>query len=90
MALAIADLKGHAKEDSTWKQYETAFARFRGWCNHVGELAIPAKPTTVEMYLGDLAIFTQSQSVVNMARSAISAFHEAEDMPSPSANWYQG
>ena len=58
LALAIADFKGHAKEDSTWKQYEASFAKFKGWCVHVGERALPAHLSSVEMYLGDLAVFT--------------------------------
>lgn len=44
-----------ARADNTWAAYERQWARFEGWCDEVGERALPADPLTVARFVTDLA-----------------------------------
>jgi site-specific recombinase XerD len=75
--------QAHAKAANTWRAYRTDWADFAGWCEQQGLTALPAAPTTVVLYLTALAQAGRKASTIQRRLSAISQFHQASGLASP-------
>lgn len=75
--------QAHAKAANTWRAYRTDWADFTRWCADQGRSALPATPTTVGLYLTTLAQAGRKASTLQRRLSAISQFHQAKGLPSP-------
>lgn len=90
--IARADLEDEARDyirasrsPNTIRAYASDWAHFSAWCsdNHVSSL--PAQPTTVALYLTDLAR-TAKPATIRRRLSSISVAHKAAGLQTPTAD----
>ena len=79
-AQAVATGIRDAKAESTRRTYASAWEQFQTWADAGGRQALPARPETVALYLGNLAAAGQAIASIEKARAAISHFHAAAGM----------
>jgi site-specific recombinase XerD len=73
-----------AMSKSTLKAYRSDFAHFQEWCRAQRLPSLPAKPSTVALYLADLAE-THKISTIVRRLAAIAMLHRDRDLPSPAS-----
>ena len=90
--LALTDLEDEARgylsasrAASTVRAYASDWRAFNAWCSAHGLSALPAEPTTVVLYLTDLAR-TAKTATIRRRISSISVAHQAAGVPSPTAD----
>jgi hypothetical protein len=71
------------KAPSTMWSYTYSWKRFRAFYDGVGARCIPADPLVVALYLTEVMAAANTFSVVRLASAAVSAFHHAVGLPSP-------
>lgn len=70
---------------STVRAYASDWRAFTAWCATHGVTALPAEPTTVVLYLTDLAR-TATTATIGRRLSSISVAHQAAGFASPTAD----
>jgi integrase len=70
---------------STVRAYASDWRAFTAWCDAHGLIALPAEPTTVVLYLTDLAR-TAKTATVRRRLSSISVAHQAAGLATPTAD----
>lgn len=77
-----------SKEESTVSQYSNQFEKFRQWCVLNGFTKLPAKPSTVALYLVSLIQSDSNcgKSKLNQVFYAIKWAHETACLPDPCAD----
>jgi integrase len=90
--IALTDLENEARgylaasrSASTVRAYASDWRAFTAWCASHGVTALPAEPTTVVLYLTDLAR-TAKTATIRRRLSSISVAHQAAGLPSPTAD----
>jgi len=68
---------------STWRAYESDWRIFVAWCRSVDELALPATPHTVALFLAAQATLGHAPSTLDRRRAAIRLVHVGAKLPSP-------
>ena len=72
-----------SRADSTWKQYNYAFDRFKRWTAAMGAQALPCSEEVAQLYITYVAHAKSSVSAAISAYAAINAVHETKGFPSP-------
>jgi integrase len=90
--VALNDLENEARgylsasrASSTVRAYASDWRAFTAWCASHGLAALPAEPTTVVLYLTDLAR-TAKTATIRRRLSSISVAHQAAGLPSPTSD----
>src|SRR5437016_12198910 len=90
--IALSDLETEARgylsasrSSSTVKAYASDWRHFIAWCGSHGVNALPAGPTTVVLYLTDLAR-TAKTATIQRRLSSISVAHQAAGLATPTAD----
>ena len=88
----LLDLEGEAstfiaasRAPNTLRAYKSDWKHFETWCSQQSAEALPAAPTTVVLYITDLAR-TLKASTIGRRLSSISVAHQAAGHPSPTAD----
>ncbi len=80
---AILSAVEESRRPSTRRVYEGAWKRFQSWAGAEGLQPLPAEPMTVAAYLTSRAEQGLSASSLSLDRKAISHFHRAAGLPTP-------
>jgi integrase len=80
---AVGEFVRQARADATRKAYTGDWKAFTAWCEAHGELALPASPATLAMYLAQLAQVGRKYSSIRRARTAIGQVHAAASLDRP-------
>ena len=90
--IALTDLEDEARgyisasrARNTARAYASDWRAFAAWCEAHGVNALPAEPTTVVLYLTDLAR-TAKTATVRRRLSSISVAHQAAGLATPTAD----
>jgi site-specific recombinase XerD len=73
-----------AYSENTIRAYRTDFREFEAWCNQSKHAALPAEPSTVAMYIEDLADRKAAASI-QRAVAAIARIHRLMEQPNPTS-----
>ncbi len=92
LELASAATKAHeyareSRSASTIKAYASDWRDFENWCNRGLVNSLPAEPSTVAMFIADLAD-TAKVSTISRRLAAISKAHQARGHESPASMKY--
>jgi site-specific recombinase XerD len=82
----IKDAQNHikdAKAENTKRAYRSDWKSFENWCTVYGFDSLPALPTTVILYITDMANDGYKYSTIRRHVSSISMFHKMNQYPSP-------
>src|SRR5205823_10763804 len=82
----VAAARGYAaasRAESTRSYYAADWRRFEAWCNGRGLCSLPALPTTVALYLSDMAQAGRRAGYIMRALTSISSAHKLAGHPSP-------
>ena len=71
-----------AKSANTRRAYRSDWEHFTGWCEGHGQLALPATPATLALYISDLAA-SHKPSTITRRLSSISQAHQLLGMSRP-------
>lgn len=71
------------KSDNTRRAYKSDWVDFTAWCDHAGEISLPATPASVARYLAELADGGFKRSTIQRRVSAIAAGHKAAGFEPP-------
>ena len=80
---AILNAVEESRRPATRRAYNGAWKRFRSWADSEGLQPLPADPMTVAAYLVNRAGQGLSASSLSLDRKAISHFHRAAGLPTP-------
>ncbi len=80
---AILAAVEESRRPATRRVYSGAWKRFRLWAESEGLQSLPADPMTVAAYLTNRASQGLSQSTLSLDRKAISHYHRAAGVPTP-------
>ena len=80
---AILAAVEESRRPETRRVYFGAWKRFQSWADSEGLQSLPADPMTVAAYLTDRAGQGLSQSTLSLDRKAISHYHRAAGVPTP-------
>ena len=80
---AILAAVEESRRPETRRVYFGAWKRFQAWAEAEGLQSLPADPMTVAAYLTDRAGQGLSQSTLSLDRKAISHYHRAAGVPTP-------
>ena len=83
---AILSAVEDSRRPATRRVYNSAWKRFRSWAKAEGLQSLPADPMTVAAYLINRAEQGLSASTLSLDRKAISHFHRAEGLPTPTTS----
>jgi site-specific recombinase XerD len=72
-----------SKARTTRKAYSNDWKLFEIWCHAHGQVALPATPATLALYLTHLASCGRKYSTIRRARIAIGQIHCAAHLPRP-------
>ena len=79
----VSDALENAQSVNTRRNYAGQLRKFRDWCEHEGQTALPASPEVVAAYAAELVDDGKSMSTVRLAVSAIFDVHRSVDLESP-------
>ena len=68
---------------NTRRNYAGQFRKFRAWCEHQGQIPLPASPEVVAEYAAELVDDGKSMSTVRLAVAAIVDAHSRVGLESP-------
>jgi integrase len=74
-----------SRSPATMRAYASDWRAFTAWCDDHGLDALPAEPTTVVLYLTDVAR-TAKAATIRRRMSSISVTHQAAGLTSPTAD----
>jgi site-specific recombinase XerD len=74
-----------AMSKSTMKAYTSDFAHFEAWCRRERLPSLPAKPSTVGLYLASMAESGYKISTIARRLAAIAIMHRDRNLPSPAS-----
>jgi site-specific recombinase XerD len=74
-----------AMSKSTVKAYTSDFAHFEAWCRAQRLPSLPAKPSTVGLYLASMAESGYKISTIARRLAAIALLHRDRNLPSPAS-----
>ena len=74
-----------SKASNTIRAYRSDWTHFESWCKAHGQLALPATPETVVLYVTDLAT-THRTSTITRRISAISQAHQIAGLDTPTGS----
>ena len=80
------DFIRNSKAPNTTKAYNTDIRHFVTWCEANNLLALPAEPSTLALYVSDMAEGVSKPSTIRRRLSAIKMFSEAKGLQNPAAN----
>lgn len=83
---AILNAVEESRRPATRRAYGGAWKRFRSWAESEGLQPLPADPMTVAAYLTNRAGQGLSASSLSLDRKAISHFHRAAGLPTPTVS----
>ena len=72
-----------SRAESTWKQYEYAFNRFKKWAEEMRVSSLPCSEDVGQLYITFVAHSKQSVAAAISAFAAINAFHERRGLVRP-------
>ena len=79
----VSDALENAQSVNTRRNYAGQLRKFRAWCEHEGQTALPASPEVVAAYAAELVGGGESMSTVRLAVSAIVDAHKRVGLESP-------
>jgi integrase len=82
LADQVATFIQAAKAKNTRRAYQSDWESFARWCREHGPLSLPASPTTVALYITDLAARCKA-STIHRHLTSIARIHEMAGHPSP-------
>ena len=82
-AAAAARYARGARAASTWRAYESDWARFRAWCAAVKRPALPAEPATVALFLAAEAQLGRAPATLGRRLAAIRLMHVGAKVAPP-------
>jgi integrase len=80
---AAREVLANAKAPSTRRAYQTSWRQFEAWCARHGLASLPAAPSTLALYVTDLARSGRKIATIMRAVVAISQAHEMAGRDSP-------
>ena len=75
-----------ADSNSTRRNKQHFWNKFKEWCEDRGAIPLPAEPDTVVLYLLDQASHEQKKSTLNNMRWAIDSIHQQQGLTAPTDN----
>src|SRR5215472_1916787 len=88
LTLAAEEFIQASKAANTLRGYRSDWNDFTGWCEAQHLTALPAQPTTVALYLADLAGSGAAAATIQRRVSSISQAHQAAGhRPSPTSDF---
>ena len=79
----VSDALENAQSVNTRRNYAGQYRKFRDWCEHQGQIPLPAPPEVVVAYAADLVDDGKSMSTVRLAVSTIVDAHSRVGLESP-------
>ena len=79
----VADALENAQSVNTRRNYAGQLRKFRAWCEHEGQTALPASPEVVAAYAAELVAEGKSMSTIRLAVAAIVDAHRSVGLESP-------
>ena len=79
----VSDALENAQSVNTRRNYTGQLRKFRDWCEHEGQTALPASPEVVAAYAAELVDDGKSMSTVRLAVAAIVDAHKRVGQESP-------
>ena len=79
----VSDALENAQSVNTRRNYAGQLRKFRDWCEHEGQTALPASPEVVAAYAAELVDDGKSMSTVRLAVAAIVDAHKRVGLESP-------
>ena len=79
----VADALENAQSENTRRNYAGQYRKFRAWCEHEEQSALPAQPEVVAAYAAELAEDGKSMSTIRLAVAAIVDAHRRVGLESP-------
>ena len=79
----VADALENAQSVNTRRNYAGQLLKFRAWCEHEGQTALPASPEVVAAYAAELVAEGKSMSTIRLAVAAIVDAHRSVGLESP-------
>ncbi len=79
----VADALENAQSENTRRNYAGQFRKFRAWCEHEDQSALPAQPEVIAAYAAELADDGKSKSTIRLAVAAIVDAHRSVGLEAP-------